>query len=204
MRLEIDKARFERQLEVLQAASTMNGELGKRLRESVFQELKNVRNRIANDIKFDNGDPRRTAQSVKRYVAGKYLGGVVSITNGKSTGLTNSYEAPRKVYPGMRGKRGGNRMIRSNRTNDILHTADRAFILRWINAGTHPRYANGRNGKWGRRENKTFAKLQERGDYFRGHIAPRNFMELYGNPAMQTAVSNLQTIIDEEYSKIFG
>ena len=97
-------------------------------------------------------------------------------------------------------------MLRSQRTDDILHYGpdERSFILRFINSGTHPRYANGRNGKWDKRGgNRTFFRLQEQGDYYRGSIAPRNFMSRLGTPAMQKAVENLSRMVDEEFDKLF-
>ena len=201
MALIIDK-QVENQMAVLRAASTQDSELSKRLRESIFQELKDARDRIAGGINFANGDPRGTARSVKRYTATKYLGGIVSLTDGKKTGGKNSYNAPRKVFPGKGGQRGGNRMLRSQRTEDILTTADRGFILRFVNSGTMPRYANGRN-LTGKNNRRALYKLQEEGDYFRGSIAPRNFLETLGQPSMQTAMQNLEKIIDEEFEKIF-
>ena len=204
MALEIDNRAFENQMAVLQAASTVNGELGKRLRESIFNELKAARDRIVSNIKFDNGDPRGTAKAVKRYVATKYLGGIISITDGKKTGGKISYNEPRKVYPGMKGHSGGNILPRSQRTEDILTTADRGFILRFVNAGTHPRYAAGRNGKWSKNgTNSTFTKLKEQGKYFRGSIAPRNFFANIGQPELERAAKNLETIINEEFEKVF-
>lgn len=206
MALEFDNKIFENQVRVLQAAATMDGDLGKRLRDAIYNELKGVRDRIVSDIKFKNGDPRGSAHAVKRYVARKYLGGVVSIMDGKGVGGTNSYVAPRKVYPGMRGHRGGNRSLRSPRTQQILDYApsDRGFILRFVNSGTHPRYANGRNGKWSRNgSNSTFFRLQEQGDYYRGAIGARNFFGTHGNIEMQKAIANLSTIIDEEFNKLF-
>lgn len=202
MALEIDNSAFKNQLDVLQALSTVDGELGKRLRESIFQELKAARNRIVGNIKFANGDPRGTASSVKRYVAAKYLGGVISITDGRKTGGRISYSAPRKVYPGMGGQRGGNRMPRSQRTEDILTTADRGFILRFVNSGTNPRYANGRN-RSGRNNLSSLYRLQEEGDYYRGSIAPRNFFGSLGQPELERAAANLGRIIDEEFEKVF-
>lgn len=182
---------------------TVSSEMNKRLREFIFQELKRVRNDIAAGIKFENGDPRGTRGAVKRYIAKKYLGGVVSIMDGKASGSPNSYEAPRKLRPGQRG---GNRMLRSKRTDEMLHYGpdQRSFILRFLNSGTHPRYANGRNGKWSKSgNNKTFFKLQEQGDYYRGNIAPRNFMGKLGEPAMQQALTNLSKMVDEEFDKLF-
>ena len=203
MALEINNELLTNQMRVLQAASVVDSELGKRLRELIFQELKRVRYDIAGGLKFANGDPRGTRGAVKRYIASKYLGGVVSIMDGKASGNRNSYEAPRKL---RQGQRGGNRMLRSKRTDDILHYGpdERGFILRFINSGTHPRYANGRNGKWDKRgNNSTFFKLQEQGDYYRGSIAPRNFMNKLGKPSMQRAVENLSKMVDEEFDKLF-
>ena len=205
MALEINDTIFANQLEVLSALASMDSALGQRLRECVFRELKNARNRIVGGIKFANGDPRGTARAVKRYVARKYLGGVVSILDGKGGGGVNTYEPPRRVYPGPGGQRGGNRMIRGTRTQEIMSYggADRGFILRFVNSGTHPRYAAGRNGKWGKSGNSTFAKLQEQGTWYRGSISARNFFGTVGAREMQTAVENLGKMIDEEFEKVF-
>ena len=201
--IDINNQILENQMHALQACMTVDSEMGKRLRELIFQELKRVRYDIAGGLKFANGDPRETRRAVKRYVASKYLGGVVSILDGKKSGSRNSYEAPRKLRPGQRG---GHRMIRSQRTDDMLHYGpdERNFILRFINSGTHPRYANGRNGKWNRRgNNRTFFKLQEQGDYYRRSIASRNFMSTLGKPSMQRALENLSKMVDEEFDKLF-
>lgn len=198
--LEVDTQMLENQRLALQACMTVDSELGKRLREHIFQELKRIRNDVAGGLKFANGDPRGTRGAVKRYVAGKYLGGVVSILDGKKSGSKNSYEAPRKLRPGQRG---GNRMLRSQRTDDMLHYGpdERGFILRFVNSGTNPRYANGRNVSG--RNMRNFFKLQEEGDYYRGSIAARNFMDRLGSPSMQKAIDNLSKMIDEEFNKLF-
>lgn len=202
IKAEINSQLLERQQRALKACMTVDSEMNKRLRELIFQELKAARYAIADGIKFANGDPRGTRDSVKRYIAGKYLGGVVSILDGKNSGTTNNYEAPRKVQP---GKRGGNRMIRSQRTHDMLHYGpqDRGFILRFVNSGTSPRYAAGRNvsGKNNRRE---FFRMQAEGDWYRGSISPRNFFSTLGQPAMQQAVSNLGKMVDEEFEKLLS
>ena len=203
MALEINTDILENQRAAIQACMTVGSDMNKRLREFIFQELKRVRNQIAAGIKFENGDPRGTRGAVKRYVASKYLGGIVSILDGNGSSSLNSYEAPRKLRPGQRG---GNRMLRSKRTDEILHYGpdERGFILRFLNSGTHPRYANGRNGKWSKNgNNRTFFKLQEQGDYYRGNIAPRNFMGRLGEPAMQQALTNLSKMVDEEFDKLF-
>ena len=158
-KLEINEQLAKNQQQVLRALSFSHPETSKMLHEAIFQELKAARNAIVNSIKFET-DPRGTAHAVRRYVARKYLGGVVSILPTKhSPGPKNSYEPPRTVYPGMKGKRGGNR---------------------------------------------TFAKLQAEGDYYRGSIAPRNFFSNAGQRALQHAAERLGKIIDEEWNKIIS
>ena len=200
MALEINQQYFQNQQHVLKALTAVDGEFHKRLREMIFLELKAARNKIVEDISFKNGDPRGTRYAVKRYVAGKYLGGVVSILDGRKAGSRNNYEAPRKLRPGQRG---GNRMLRSQRTDDVLHygPGQRSFILRYVNSGTAPRYSAGRNvsGKGNRR---AFFKMQEEGDWYRGSIAPRNFFATLGQPAMERAVRNLGQMVDEEFNKL--
>lgn len=208
IQLEVDAQVLENQRIALQALSTNDQEMSKRMREAIFLELKRARNSIVEKIKFDNGDPRGTANAVRRYIAKKYLGGVVSIlpTKHAASGNRNSYEPPRKVYPGMKGYRGGNRRLRSQRTDDIMHYGpmDRDFILYYVDKGTNPRYANGRNGRWSKHGgNRTFGKLQEEGDYFRGSIAPRNFFGRIGKTELETAAKKLGEMIDEEFNKMF-
>jgi len=201
MALEINQQYFQNQQHVLKALTAVDGEFHKRLREMIFQELKAARNKISEDISFKNGDPRGTRHAVKRYVASKYLGGIVSIRDGRKAGSRNNYEAPRKLRPGQRG---GNRMLRSQRTDDMLHYGpqDRSMILRWVNSGTAPRYAAGRNvsGKGNRRE---FFRMQEEGDWYRGSIAPRNFFASIGQPEMERAVERLGKMVDEAFDKLF-
>ena len=201
MALEVNQQYLENRRHALQACMSINSDFGKRLRELIFQELKASREQIVRNIKFKNGDPRGTRHSVKRYITRKYLGGIVSIRDGNSSGGRNNYEAPRKLRPGQRG---GNRMLRSQRTDDILHygPGERSFILRYVNSGTAPRYAAGRNvsGKGNRR---AFFKMQEEGDWYRGSIAPRNFFATLGQPAMERAVRNLGQMVDEEFNKLF-
>jgi hypothetical protein len=206
MALEVYSEEFARQQDAIEALMTTDPQMQEMLRATIAAELKEVRDRVVSHIKFENGDPRGTVHAVKRYVAARYYGGVISILDGKTKHGTSSYEAPRKVYPGVGGQRGGNRRVRSNRTDDILHLApqDRGFILRMVSSGTRPRYANGRNGNWKNGNNKTFFQLQEQGDYFRGAIAPRNIFRNVGEREMNAAAERLKTIIEQEVNKLFG
>jgi len=201
-RVEINQQLLDNQRDALRACMTVDGEMGKRLREAIFEELKRARNSIMESIRFDNGDPRGTAHAVKRYVASKYLGGVVSIANykTKASGMKSIYEPPRTLQPGQRG---GNRMIRSERTQTMLSYGpqDRGFILNWLNSGTRIRYSGyGRNGKTA----SAYDKFVERngGKGFRNQIAPMNFFRRLGEPALEKAMEKLSKIVDEEFSKL--
>lgn len=193
----------EIQEEALRAALLLNTKLEKKLRAAISREIREARSKVVNQIKFGNGDPRGTRHSICRIVYKKILGGGLYIPPQTKRSAPNSYEAPRKLRPGQRG---GNRMLRSQRTQDILSYGplDRGWILRIINGGTHPRYANGRNGKWRNGGNRTFFKLQKIGDYYRGSVAPRNFFGNYGGKALDTAITNLSNIIEEEFDNIFN
>lgn len=194
---------LENQMRALQAAATADSEMSEKLREFIAKEMKSARDNIVKGIKFNNGDPRGAAHSVKRAVYKKILGGNVNIISNKVSGGASSYEAPRKLRVGQRG---GNRMPRSQRTDKILHYGpiDRGFILRFVNSGTHPRYAAGSNGKWTKRGgNRTFFRLQNEGDYYRGAISPRNFFGRLGEQAMNRALENLVRMVDQEFNKLF-
>ena len=195
-KVEINQQLLDNQREALRACMTVDSEMGKRLREAIFNELKAARNKIVESIRFANGDPRGTAHAVKRYIAGKYLGGVVSIADYKlrKTGGTNSYEAPRTLRPGQRG---GNRMARGARTAQILGYApqDRAFILNWVDQGTGERVAG-----FGKMKKLDLSKTNGKGR--RGQIAPRGFFKTLGEPAMETAIKNLGKMVGEEFEKL--
>jgi len=195
-KVEIEYQLMENQKQMLRALSATDSEFAKRLHEHIFQELKRARDSIMQQIRFDNGDPRGTAHSVKRYIAGKYLGGVVSIASykAKASGTKNSYEAPRTLIPGQRG---GNRRARSPRTAQILSYGpqDRAFILNWINSGTRGRIAG-----FGRMKKLDISSTGGKGR--RGAIAPRNFFHTLGEPAMEKAVENLSKMVEEEFEKL--
>ena len=205
MALEINNELLANQMRVLQAASVVDSELGKRLRDVIAAEMKAARDSVVASIKFKNGDPRGAAHSVRRVIYKKILGGNINILNRRTAGAPSNYEAPRKVYPGMKGQRGGNRMLRSQRTQDILHYGplDRGFILRMVNSGTNPRYIGGRNVTGNNRNMRNFFKMQEEGTGYRGSIAPRNFFGNRGGQEMQKALTNLCGIIDQEFNKLF-
>ena len=194
--VEINQQLLDNQRDALRACMTVDSEMGKRLREAIFQQLKAARNDIVESIRFDNGDPRGTAHAVKRYIASKYLGGVVSIASykAKASGAKSTYEAPRTLRPGQRG---GNRMTRSDRTAQILSYGpqDRMFILNWVDQGTGERVSG-----FGRMKRLDLSKTNGMGR--RGQMAPRNFFRTLGEPALETAIKNLGQMVEEEFEKL--
>lgn len=188
---------------VLETALSTNPKTQEVLRKMIREYVLQARKQVVSSIHFKNGDPRETRQAVRTTVYKKVMGANINIFNSrKAHGGTNAYEPPR--HP---SRRGGNRMLRSDRTQQIMNypPLDRGFILRWVNAGTNPRYAAGRNGRWGRSgDNKTFFALQEEGDNYRGSIAPRNFFRSLGDRALGIMRDNLATAIEAEITKLLN
>ena len=205
--LEINDAVVLEQQQILEKALSTNPKTQKALQKQIRQVIFEARAEVMNSIKFDNGDPRQSRRAVRTAVYKKILGGNINILDGRNARHGNNYEPPRKVYPGMKGHRGGNRLPRGQRTQDILTYApqSRGFILRFVNSGTNPRYAAGRNGRWDRNgNNKTFFALQEQGDFYRGAIAPRNFFKGAAERALVKACDTLANLIDTELEAILN
>jgi hypothetical protein len=142
--------------------------------------------RIHNSL---GADPREAARSVRRITYRKILGGDLNIRNKKKkAGQPNSYEPPRKL---QLHQRGGNRVPRSQRTNQVMHygPSDRGWILRMVNSGTSERMAGTRNGRLSGN---------------RGSIAARNFFRGAAEPALMRAVENLAVMIDNELVKMLN
>jgi hypothetical protein len=194
---------IEEQRRRLTALMTTSETTAEKIRSFISTAMKEARDKVAAGIKFAN-DPRGAAQAVKRRVYQKYLGGDINIMASPGSHSQSTYEPPRKLQPHQRG---GNRRLRSARTQQIMSYGplDRAFILRMVNSGTKPRYANGSNGSWSKSgSNRTFFKLQEQGDYYRGSIGARNFFGRLGDPAVKSAVRRLSKMIDEEFNRQLG
>jgi hypothetical protein len=172
--VEIDGlVKEQKQLEALMMS---NPEMEKRVQKLVRQVLMTVRRAVAQQAKGAmKSDPRQAYKAVKTAVYRQILGGSVSILN-KRRGSTqfSDYEPPRKLRTGQRG---GNRIPRSQRTNDLIHYAgaDRSFVLRFINQGTSTRESRYGN---------------------RGSIRARNFFATSSHQAMRKAADELTKLID--------
>ena len=204
MALVIDDTLISNVADNLRAAMTTDPKMRKVIQQHIREALWDARKEMINSVNIANGDHRQSLRAIRNSVYDKILGGQINIKKAKSEhGSGNSYTPPRKLTPGQRG---GNRRPRSERTEQINRGSplDRGWILRMVNAGTRPRYANGRNGKWGKSGgNRTFFKLQEQGDYYRGSIGARNFFGTIGRRELETALSNLSKMINEEFKKLF-
>jgi hypothetical protein len=150
-------------------------------------------------------DPRQAYKAVKTAVYRQILGGSVSILNKRGTKF-DDYEPPRTLQPGQRG---GNRRDRSGRSNKLMHYAgsSRAFVLRFLNAGTQgrairfvsdPHRSKVNRGSQGGNLQK-YGKTTNTGR--RGNIAPRNFFSTSSHTAMMKAAEQLRTLIDEMIKK---
>lgn len=178
-----------RQREELERLLMSNPDMEKRVQGLIRKVLLEARRTISNDIKAGDAmksDPRQAYKAVKSAVYRRILGGSVSILAKKRAG--KRLPAPPVVHKletetNSKGNhRGGNRMPRSQRTENLLTYAgaDRGFILRFLNAGTSERESRIGN---------------------RGSIAPRNFFATSSHKAMQQAAEQLDSLIEELIKK---
>ena len=131
-------------------------------------------------------DPRQAYKAVKSAVYRRILGGNVSILSKRRAGKRGPL--PPVVHQletrvNSKGNhRGGNRMPRSRRTEDLLtyQGADRGFILRFLNAGTDDRESRVGN---------------------RGAISARSFFASSSQKAMEKAAEQLDTLIEDLIKK---
>ena len=202
--LEIDG--LVKQKEELESLMMSNPAMEKKVQGLIRKVLLAARKVVADSAKSQmQSDPRKAYKAVKTAVYRQILGGSVSILNKRGTKFDN-YEPPRTLQPGQRG---GNRRARSERSNRLLHYAgdSRAFVLRFLNAGTQgrtiefvsdPRRSKVNRGSQGGNIEK-YGKTTNTGR--RGSIAPRNFFGSSSHTAMIKAADQLSTLIDDMIKK---
>lgn len=167
----------------------------KRLRDAIRKVLGEVRAKLQQSAESGlqmKGDPRQAYKAVRYAVYKRILGGQVNILDPRKVQKA-PYNPPRKLQPKQRG---GNRMVRSNRTQDLMeyYGASRAFVLRFLNAGTEARYNGGRNGRTEQERDKFI--IANEGRNYRGRIAPRNWFGPRSHSELQNAAYRIQDIID--------
>ena len=196
------------QRQELEQLMMSNPQMEKRVQKLIRQVLLAARKEVSNAAKEAiKTDPHKAYKAVKTAVYRRILGGSVSILNKRGTKFDN-YEPPRKLQPGQRG---GNRRLRSQRSDQLLHYAgdSRAFVLRFLNSGTQgrvieftsdphrPKVKRGSQGG----DIRKYGKTTNTGR--RGNIAARNFFGNSSHIAMQHAAGQLSTLIEELIKKEF-
>ncbi len=191
----------------LEALMASHPEMEKQVQKLIRKVLTAVRKEIGDAARGKiQADPRNAYKAVKATVYRRLLGGSVSILNRKNAKGGGRYEPQRSPSP-----RGGNRRARSMRTSQVMsyEGADRAFILRFINAGTgkraiefnaNPHRSSINKGARGGNVNK-YGRTVNTGN--RGRITPRNFFADSSHKAMQQAAEKLGTLIDDMIKKEF-
>lgn len=176
-----------RQREELERLLMSNPDMEKRVQGLIRKVLLEARRTVSNSIGSQiKNDPRQAYKAVKSAVYRRILGGSVSILSKRRAG--KRMPAPPVVHQletrtNSKGNhRGGNRMPRSRRTEDLLTYAgaDRGFILRFLNAGTSERESAVGN---------------------RGSISARNFFSTSSHRVMQKAAEQLDSLIEELIKK---
>lgn len=166
-----------------------NPAMEKKVQGLIRKVLLAARRQVSGDIhgmKFNNGDPRQAYKAVKSAVYRRIFGGNLSILNKRKAGKRGPVPpVVHKLETEVNSKgnhRGGNRMPRSRRTEDLLtyQGADRGFILRFLNQGTSDRESRIGN---------------------RGHIGARNFFANSSQKAMEQAAEQLDALIEDLLKK---
>lgn len=178
-----------KQKEALESLMMSNPAMEKKVQGLIRKVLLAARRQVsnaANSPSVMKSDPRQAYKAVKSAVYRRILGGNISLLNKRRVGTRGP--VPPVVHQletrvNSKGNhRGGNRMPRSRRTEDLLtyQGADRGFILRFLNQGT-----SSRESRVG----------------YRGAIRARNFFASSSLAAMQKAAEQLDTLIEELIKK---
>ena len=184
---EIDEASFEQVNEALARMMVTHPDTKKRIKKMLQEEAKKVRKNISKDVHENMpNDPRRAYAAVKRSLYRKILGFNVSILNPRRGSMkAMSIWRPHRKLDDNPNQRGGNRRLRSDRTNQVdgYIAAFRAFVLRFNNSGTTDRETRFGN---------------------RGAIRTRRVFETSASFQMEGAMNNISQMIEEIMSEEFN
>ena len=185
---------FEKKIKEIE---TTNPGFEKRLRGVIRKVLKQARDELSR--KADDGlgiknDPRHAYKAVRYAVYKRLFGGQVNILQSRKAGAMNLYEPPKKGLP----KRGGNRVLRSKRTTDIMsyQGKDRGFILRFLNQGTGDRAIHQMGDRALRTGSVSILATKSLGGN-RGSITARNWFGSASQRELENIAGHLQDIIDK-------
>lgn len=184
---EIDEASFRQVNEALARLMITHPDTRKRIKKMLQEEAKKVRKNISKDVHNNMpNDPRRTYAAVKRSLYKRILGFNVSILNPRRGSVkAMSLWRPHRKLDDNPNQRGGNRRLRSDRTNQVdgYMAAFRAFVLRFNNSGTADRETRFGN---------------------RGAIRTRRVFETSASFQMEGAMNEISQIIEEIMSEEFN
>ena len=207
MALVIDNTLISNVADNLRAAMTTDPNMRKAIQQHIREALWEARKEMINSVSFAGGDPRQSLRAIRNSVYDKILGGQINIKRSrKDHGSGIAYTPPRKLTPGQRG---GNRRLRSQRTEQINSGSplDRGWILNILDQGTKTRVIGFRNTVKGNRtryENRVYRI--SRGDKARtgnrGAIAPRNWFRPTAERALQMAMQRISEMIEIEAAAI--
>lgn len=146
-------AESQRQLDRLLASDP---DMEKKVRKIVRTVLMDARSRLSAQAVAGlqmQSDPREAYRAVRSSVYKQLIGGQLNILNRRKAGERGPLPpVVHRLETELNSKgnhRGGNRVKRSRRTEDLLtyKGADRGFILRFLNSGTAERNADARGGR---------------------------------------------------------
>lgn len=185
---------FEKKIKEIE---TTNPGFEKRLRGVIRKVLGEARANLSKDATTGlnmKSDPRKAYKAVRYAVYKRLFGGQVNILQSRKAGAMNLYEPPKKGLP----KRGGNRVLRSKRTTDIMsyQGKDRGFILRFLNQGTSDRAIHQMGNRTLRTGGVSILATRSLGGN-RGSISARNWFGGASQKELENVAGHLQDIIDK-------
>ena len=192
--------------EKLKKLKTDNPGFEKRLRDVIRKVLGEARSNLSKEAASGlqmGSDPRKAYKAVRHAVYKRIFGGQVNILQSRKAGAMNLYEPQRKGTSDPKG-RGGNRVTRTKRTEDIMsyQGKDRGFILRFLNQGTGDRAIHQMGGRSLRTGSVSIIKTKSLGGN-RGSIRARNWFGGASQKELENVAGRLQEIIDRVIKEEF-
>lgn len=155
-----------------------------KMEDKVRKILRKVIREVAKQVSLSASaaipnDPRKAANAVRSTTFKMILGANVNLYNSRKAGKGEPFYPVRRLRDGQRG---GNRIPRSEKTERMMGYVgmDRGFILRWLESGTATR-----SSRYGNR----------------GRIAARNWFGPATDRAMNAAVEQFNTLLEELITK---
>lgn len=194
---------FEKKIKQIE---TTNPGFEKRLRGVIRKVLGEARANLSKNATSGldmKSDPRKAYKAVRYSVYKRLLGGQVNILQSRKAGAMSLYEPPRKGTSDPNG-RGGNRVARTKRTEDIMsyQGKDRGFILRFLNQGTGDRAIHQMGNRALRTGGVSILATKSLGGN-RGSISARNWFGGASQKELENVAGRLQEIIDKVIKEEF-